>query len=113
MLKSYLLKYNCLVEEKDFEEFAALTEGYSGADVKLFCKEACMRPVRRIIKNIDDLEGNAKNARPVKKVNTKVLMRKYPITLDDMRNSIMNTKASTDPDLFNRYNSWAEKYGAT
>jgi katanin p60 ATPase-containing subunit A1 len=113
MLKSYLLRYNCLIEERDFEEVATLTEGYSGADMKLLCKEAGMRPVRRILKNIEELESNDKHARSIKKVNTKLLMKKYPITVDDLRKSIISTKASTNPELLNTYKSWSEKYGAT
>ena len=37
------------------------TEGYSGSDIKLVCKEAAMRPVRKIfdaLENQTHTEGN-------------------------------------------------------
>ena len=112
MLKSNFLQFNCLLEDDDFDEVAVLTKGYSGADMRLLCKEAGMRSLRRILKHISDLEPSGRSVRPNKKVNTKLLMRQFPITLEDIKESIINTKASTNPELFEKYTSWAEKYGA-
>lgn len=36
----------------DFEELAARTEGYSGSDIKLVCKEALMSTVRKMLPNM-------------------------------------------------------------
>ena len=36
-------------------EFAALTEGYSGADIELLCREAAMMPVRRLVHKLNGL----------------------------------------------------------
>lgn len=40
----------------DFLEIAMLTEGYSGADIELVCREAAMMPVRRLIQKIDNVQ---------------------------------------------------------
>jgi katanin p60 ATPase-containing subunit A1 len=40
----------------DFHEIATLTEGYSGADIELVCREAAMMPVRRLIQKIDNIQ---------------------------------------------------------
>jgi SpoVK/Ycf46/Vps4 family AAA+-type ATPase len=45
---------------------AQVLEGYSGSDIRLVCKEAAMRPLRRLMKNLDivndsDLNGGIKN----------------------------------------------------
>ncbi|RLN57042.1 hypothetical protein BBJ29_001342 [Phytophthora kernoviae] len=40
-----------------FDEAAKLTEGYSGADIKLVAKEACMAPVRRLMERLEATES--------------------------------------------------------
>ena len=35
-----------------FGHFAAASEGYSGSDLRLLCKEAAMRPVRRMMADV-------------------------------------------------------------
>lgn len=41
-----------LAPKVDFKELAAKTEGYSGSDIKLVCKEALMCTVRKILPNM-------------------------------------------------------------
>lgn len=41
-----------LVPKVDFKELAEKTEGYSGSDIKLVCKEALMCTVRKILPNM-------------------------------------------------------------
>lgn len=43
-----------LKTDLDYEALAEMTDGYSGSDIRLVCKEAAMRPVRKIF---DVLEG--------------------------------------------------------
>ena len=43
-------------EEVDFAHFATMLEGYSGSDIKLVCKEAAMKPLRRLMAEIECLE---------------------------------------------------------
>ena len=39
----------------DFQKYAAATSGYSGADIRLLCKEAAMRPLRMLIDKLEVL----------------------------------------------------------
>jgi SpoVK/Ycf46/Vps4 family AAA+-type ATPase len=43
----------------DFEETVEKTAGYSGSDVRLVCKEAAMRPLRRLMSALDEEEGSS------------------------------------------------------
>ena len=38
--------------------FSQLTEGYSGSDIRLVCKEAAMRPVRKIFDILEEHESS-------------------------------------------------------
>lgn len=41
-----------LYPKVDFQDLAAKTEGYSGSEIKLVCKEALMTTVRKILPNM-------------------------------------------------------------
>lgn len=45
--------------EIDYDRVSALTEGYSGSDIRLVCKEAAMRPVRQIFDVLESLEAES------------------------------------------------------
>lgn len=37
------------MEGIDYKEVAKRSDGYSGSDIKLLCKEAAMKPLRRLL----------------------------------------------------------------
>ena len=39
------------------EPLATKTEGYSGSDIATLCKEVAMRPLRRLMARLDDVDG--------------------------------------------------------
>ncbi len=43
-------------EPLDYDRYAACLDGYSGSDITLLCKEAVMRPVRRLMDKLEALE---------------------------------------------------------
>ncbi len=44
-------------KELDYEKFAKLMEGYSGSDIRLVCKEALMKAVRRAVYSLEEDKG--------------------------------------------------------
>ena len=48
--------------EVAFDPISQLTEGYSGADIELVCRESAMMPVRRLMRRIDDIDVNGKSS---------------------------------------------------
>lgn len=51
-----LLEPHVIESEIDYDYFAEHTEGYSGSDIKLVCKEAAMRKLRLLMKKLDNLQ---------------------------------------------------------
>nr|XP_015195690.1 PREDICTED: katanin p60 ATPase-containing subunit A-like 2 isoform X3 [Lepisosteus oculatus] len=86
--------------ELDYSLLGQETEGYSGSDIKLVCKEAAMRPVRKIF---DALENhNAGNTEmPVLKLET--------VTTADFLDVIAHTKPSAK-SLNEKYMAWQNEY---
>eukprot|EP00164_Ancoracysta_twista_P006181 GFYU01008562.1.p1 GENE.GFYU01008562.1~~GFYU01008562.1.p1 ORF type:complete len:534 (-),score=142.55 GFYU01008562.1:660-2261(-) len=95
ILKNYLGE-RCR-DTMDFGTLANDTEGYSGADVVLVCKEAAMRPVRRMI---DKIEGGEENP-PQEQVEQ-----------DDITMALQRTRPSATLYL-ERYRQWADEFGAS
>ena len=44
----------------DYVKLASQMSGYSGSDIKLVCKEAAMKPLRRLLAEIDKNELDPK-----------------------------------------------------
>ncbi|KAF8560551.1 hypothetical protein P879_08114 [Paragonimus westermani] len=86
----------------DYELVAELTEGYSGSDIRLVCKEAAMRVVRKIF---DILEGHTSGDHP------EMYIRLDPVTTEDVKAAILSTKPSAS-QLAGKYQEWQKCYGS-
>jgi katanin p60 ATPase-containing subunit A1 len=64
----------------DYAELAKRTEGYSGSDIALLCKEAAMRPVRRLMKQLLTLENEEKEVDAEVKLD--------PVTVTDVKQAL-------------------------
>ena len=79
------------------------TDGYSGSDIKLVCKEAAMRPVRKVF---DKLET------PDDKDTTLRSIELDPVQTEDLEAAISSTKPSARR-LAGRYLAWQKEYEST
>ncbi|NXJ71730.1 KATL2 protein, partial [Rostratula benghalensis] len=76
------------------------TEGYSGSDIKLVCKEAAMRPVRKIFDALENHQPGNSNF-PVIRLET--------ITTADFLDVIAHTKPSAK-NLSQKYTAWQKEF---
>mmetsp|Transcript_794 Transcript_794/g.847 ORF Transcript_794/g.847 Transcript_794/m.847 type:complete len:140 (-) Transcript_794:49-468(-) len=139
MLKKYILpqqQTTLTYEDFDFRRLAALTKGYNGSDIKSLCKEAAMRPVRRVLQQLEKIEQDDHNkhrqknsnkqqyaldrSKPVMKVSKETsssdvlkLMDKNPICPNDLEESIKCTRPSIDTTLNERYKRWTDSFSST
>ncbi|XP_046400888.1 katanin p60 ATPase-containing subunit A-like 2 isoform X2 [Ischnura elegans] len=85
----------------DYSELAQASEGYSGSDIKLVCKETLMEKMRDIFADLE-LRGNAK----LKDVSMK------KITTKDVMTALVKTKPSVASESI-KYNKWKDDFGSS
>ncbi|XP_078313380.1 katanin p60 ATPase-containing subunit A-like 2 isoform X12 [Crassostrea virginica] len=88
-----------LLSNLDYDLLATKTESYTGSDLRLVCKEAAMRPVRKIF---DALEKNDHG-------NGDLHIRLDTITTSDVMKAIDRTKPSAGR-MKERYAAWQKEY---
>ncbi|MBY8999208.1 MAG: HAD hydrolase-like protein [Candidatus Thorarchaeota archaeon] len=79
----------------DFDEMADLTEGYSGRDISIVCREAAMEPIRDLQRT-----GRMDDEREILDIR--------PVSRDDFLSAIENIRPATPPEDVKRYIDWAE-----
>ncbi|KAL2527373.1 P-loop containing nucleoside triphosphate hydrolase superfamily protein [Abeliophyllum distichum] len=122
ILKTLLSKEK--VEDLDFKELAAITEGYSGSDLKNLCVTAAYRPVRELIqqerqkdkeKKREDEEGKSSEDASALKEETEdenqITLR--PLNMEDMRQAKNQVAASfaAEGSIMSELKQWNELYG--
>lgn len=89
-----------LLSDLDYDLLALKTEGYSGSDIKLVCKEAAMRPVRKIF---DALENQTHTE------GKDLHIRLDTIITSDVLKAIDRTKPS-GRSMKDKYAAWQREY---
>ncbi|XP_040396530.1 katanin p60 ATPase-containing subunit A-like 2 isoform X2 [Cygnus olor] len=84
----------------DYSLLGQETDGYSGSDIKLVCKEAAMRPVRKIFDALENHQQGSSNL-PV--------IRLDRITTADFLDVIAHTKPSAKK-LSQKYTAWQREF---
>ena len=86
----------------DLDGVAEATDGYSGADIKLLSKEAAMRPVRRLLVKLDEMESGMglEGGDVVGGEEVQRLILENPITQKDLDDSVECTNKSSGGGLW-------------
>ncbi|XP_029415958.1 katanin p60 ATPase-containing subunit A-like 2 isoform X2 [Nannospalax galili] len=95
--KSHALE---LHTELEYSMLSQETEGYSGSDIKLVCREAAMRPVRKIFSVLENHQSESSNL-PGMQLDT--------VTTADFLDVLAHTKPSAK-NLTQRYSAWQKEF---
>ena len=94
-----------LAADLDYTELANATEGYSGSDIRLVCKEAAMGPLRKVFARLEENRVSDGTTHPD-------LMREIqldPIATSDVIHAIGRTKPSAH-SLQSKYVAWQQEF---
>ena len=80
-----------------FRELAELTEGYSGSDIAIVCREVIMRPIRELDK-LGSLEGNSE-------------VQVRPINRDDFDQALRKIRPTVSDEEIQHFEDWREEFG--
>ncbi|XP_036085913.1 katanin p60 ATPase-containing subunit A-like 2 isoform X4 [Rousettus aegyptiacus] len=86
--------------ELEYSVLSQETEGYSGSDIKLVCREAAMRPVRKIFNALENHQSES-SALPRIQLDT--------VTTADFLDVLAHTKPSAK-NLTQRYSAWQSEF---
>ena len=109
-----------------YDQIASKTEGYSGADLELVCREAAMMPVRRLLTKLQTLQqtpepaAKLSSAQPPRSLRSKFtnekldvdsILKADSVSEDDVALALETTKPSSGRTM-GRYEDWQREYGS-
>lgn len=97
LLKNLLKNERTDIDEQQIMEIARMTNGFSGADLKVLCQEASMGPIRSIPMN----EMNMVDVNDVRALN-----------YSDFQVALECVRASVSPNDLHHYIEWDQTYGS-
>ncbi|KAL4497210.1 hypothetical protein ABPG72_019530 [Tetrahymena utriculariae] len=107
-----------MAQDLNYQEISEALENYSGSDIKLLCKEAAMKPLRRLINLIEksnveqeDMQKNRKQKfQQIQSINPQEV-KPDPVTNEDIVEALKTTKPSSFIKT-QAYEKWAKEHGS-
>jgi len=93
-----------LEEAVDCDHLARLTDGYSGADIKVICRDASLMPMRRL------LQGRSPQEVVELKAQGKL---DVSLTAEDFRAALSSTAPSVSPEHLGRFAAWEKEFASS
>ena len=102
------LKNEKLDANVDLDEIVKKTDGFSGADIANFCREAAYMPMRKKLKKEGGIGKRLGNVEWMKNFEEEVSI---PLTMEDFIEALKNTKPSVGKSELERYDKWTAQFG--
>jgi katanin p60 ATPase-containing subunit A1 len=93
-------------EFDDYDWLMEKTEGYSGRDIKVLCKEAVYGMVRELNPGVADIADEGLGEIRKYEIKTRKLSR------NDFEHALERMKPTSTEDMVRRYEEWNERFGA-
>ncbi|EAR86948.2 katanin p60 ATPase subunit A-like protein (macronuclear) [Tetrahymena thermophila SB210] len=107
-----------IAQDLNYQEISEALENYSGSDIKLLCKEAAMKPLRRLINQIEksnieqeDMQKNRKQKFQQQQSINPQEVKPDPVTNEDIVEALKTTKPSSFIKT-QAYEKWAKEHGS-
>eukprot|EP00752_Nemacystus_decipiens_P008068 g7212.t1 len=97
-------------DDVDLDTLANLTDGYSGADVAIVCRDAAMMSVRRVMKGA--LERGLSGPEIQKHVMEMKDELAAAVTMEDFRSSLRKVSKSVGQSDLDKYDEWMKEFGS-
>ena len=98
---SNLLRARC-DQDVNMDRLAECTEGYSGADIVSVCKESMMRPLRRIMRRLED---------PTLSPTDRTTVSLDPVCMEDVEAALQATRPSAKENI-EKYERFSKEFGS-
>ena len=98
IFKIHTAGINSALDDEDFIELGARSEGYSGRDISNVCREVIMLPIREL-----DMGGLLESSEQEVQVRD--------INLNDFKKALKKVKPMTTKSILKRYEDWKDEFG--
>ena len=90
------------------EPLATRTEGYSGSDIATLCKEVAMRPLRRLMARLDEIDAGDDDASVTSAAAAATV---GPVTAEDVAGALAQSRSTHTQTHERRYEEWTRSFG--
>jgi katanin p60 ATPase-containing subunit A1 len=94
----------------DYFEIAGLLEGYSGSDIRLVCKEAAMKPLRKLMDEIENVDDDDFDWTPI--TDPSKVPQPALVSMNDFLAALETTKAAAQIIKQEKYEKWMSEFGS-